>query len=40
MHDLALRGASVVSLNPVRETLEDLFVQTVAAAPPRMTQGL
>jgi ABC-2 type transport system ATP-binding protein len=40
MHDLASRGASVVSLNPVRETLEDLFVQTVAAAPPRMTQGL
>jgi hypothetical protein len=27
----------VVSLNPVRETLEDYFVQTVAAVPARET---
>jgi hypothetical protein len=26
-------GAHVVSLNPIRDTLEDLFVRKVAAAP-------
>lgn len=30
--ELAAAGASVVSLNPVRETLEDFFVQQVAAS--------
>jgi ABC-2 type transport system ATP-binding protein len=29
---LVARGASLVSLNPIRDTLEDLFVQQVAAA--------
>lgn len=32
MARLTARGASVVSLNPLRETLEDYFVQQVAAA--------
>lgn len=40
MHELSGRGAEVVSLNPVRETLEDYFVQTVAAAAPRPTGGV
>ena len=31
--DLLSAGASLVSLNPVRDTLEDFFVQQVAAAP-------
>jgi ABC-2 type transport system ATP-binding protein len=39
MHDLAARGAVIVSLNPVRETLEDYFVEKVAAAAPRDTRG-
>jgi hypothetical protein len=26
-------GAQVVSLNPIRETLEDFFVRQIAAAP-------
>jgi ABC-2 type transport system ATP-binding protein len=30
--ELATAGASVVSLNPIRETLEDFFVQQVAAS--------
>jgi hypothetical protein len=30
-------GAQVVSLNPVRETLEDYFVQSVGAAATRQT---
>ena len=40
MHDLAQRGVRVVSLNPLRETLEDLFVQSIADAAPRQTGGL
>ena len=40
MHELSGRGVEIVSLNPVRETLEDYFVQTVAAATPRSTGGL
>jgi ABC-2 type transport system ATP-binding protein len=40
LHELAARGAHVVSLNPVRETLEDLFVQTVEGVTPRKTEGL
>jgi ABC-2 type transport system ATP-binding protein len=37
VQQLAAGGAQVVSLNPVRETLEDYFVQTVAAVPARET---
>jgi ABC-2 type transport system ATP-binding protein len=37
LHELAQRGAAVVSLNPIRETLEDYFVQKVAAATARET---
>ena len=40
IHELSGRGVEVVSLNPVRETLEDYFVQTVAAAAPRPTGGV
>jgi ABC-2 type transport system ATP-binding protein len=40
LHELAERGAVIVSLNPVRETLEDYFVEKVAAAAPRETRGL
>jgi ABC-2 type transport system ATP-binding protein len=40
LHELGAHGARVVSLNPVRETLEDLFVQTVAGATARNTEGL
>ena len=35
MSELAGRGVTVVSLNPVRETLEDYFVQHVQGAAPR-----
>ena len=35
MAELRAAGATFVSLNPVRETLEDYFVQQVAAAKPR-----
>ncbi len=31
---LVAQGASLVSLNPIRDTLEDLFVQQVATADP------
>lgn len=40
MSELSGRGIEVVSLNPVRETLEDYFVQTVGAAAPRQTGGV
>ena len=40
LHELSGRGIDVVSLNPVRETLEDYFVQQVAAAAPRQTGGV
>ena len=40
MTELASREASIVSLNPVRETLEDYFVQSVSAATPRDTSRL
>src|SRR5262249_41072276 len=33
--ELTAVGARLVSLNPIRETLEDIFVQRVAAAPTR-----
>ena len=37
VHELAASGAQVVSLNPLRETLEDYFVQSVGAAVARET---
>jgi len=40
MHELSGRGVEVVSLNPVRETLEDYFLQAVKAAAPRQTGGV
>jgi ABC-2 type transport system ATP-binding protein len=40
MHELAGQGARTVSLNPIRETLEDYFVESVAAAVPRDTGGI
>jgi hypothetical protein len=40
MHELSGLGLEVVSLNPVRDTLEDYFVQSVAAAAPRPTGGV
>jgi ABC-2 type transport system ATP-binding protein len=40
MPELAAAGVRVVSLNPLRETLEDYFVQTVGAAAPRQAGGL
>jgi ABC-2 type transport system ATP-binding protein len=35
VQDLASTGARIVSLNPIRQTLEDLYVQKVGTAPPR-----
>ncbi len=35
LSDLSAQGARLVSLTPVRETLEDYFVRQVADAPPR-----
>ena len=32
--DLVAHGAQLVSINPVRETLEDFFVREIGAAPP------
>jgi len=32
LQELTAAGAKLVSLNPVRDTLEDLFVKRVAAA--------
>ncbi len=37
LRELAEGGAQVVSLNPIRDTLEDYFVQTVGAATARET---
>jgi ABC-2 type transport system ATP-binding protein len=37
MADLAAGGARIVSLQPVRETLEDYFIRQVSAASPRQT---
>jgi ABC-2 type transport system ATP-binding protein len=37
LSELAAGGAQVISLNPVRETLEDYFVQSVSAASARQT---
>ena len=35
LQDFVAQGASLVSLNPMRDTLEDFFVESVAAAPAR-----
>jgi ABC-2 type transport system ATP-binding protein len=35
IRDLVRQGVELVSLNPIRTTLEDYFVSTVTAAPPR-----
>jgi len=35
IYDLSMHGADVVSLNPLRATLEDYFVAAVGEAPPR-----
>ena len=40
MAELTARGAKVESLNPLRDTLEDYFLQQVRAAAPRETAGL
>lgn len=40
MADLRARGVRVESLNPVRDTLEDFFMQQVASAKRRDTAGL
>jgi ABC-2 type transport system ATP-binding protein len=40
MGELTAAGATVESLNPVRDTLEDYFVSRVAAAQPRETREL
>ena len=40
MTELSSRGASVESLHPVRDTLEDYFVQQVTAVKGRETEGL
>jgi hypothetical protein len=34
LRDLVSAGAQLVSLNPIRETLEDFFVKTVAEQAP------
>jgi ABC-2 type transport system ATP-binding protein len=40
MSEITASGARVESLNPLRDTLEDFFVQQVRAATPRETAGL
>jgi ABC-2 type transport system ATP-binding protein len=40
VHELADRGVRLVSVNALRGTLEDYFVQTVQAAAPRDVTGL
>jgi len=37
LHELGSHGVQVVSLNPLRDTLEDYFVQSVGAASSRQT---
>jgi hypothetical protein len=39
LQELAPHRVRVVSLNPIRTTLEDYFVQTVSRAAPRETSG-
>lgn len=40
IQELSQHGVQVVSLNPIRTTLEDYFVSTVQGAAPRDTSGL
>jgi ABC-2 type transport system ATP-binding protein len=40
MHELAAAGVTIVSLNPIRTTLEDYFVSLVGAAAPRDLSGI
>ena len=40
LHELSLQGVEVVSLNPIRGTLEDYFVTLVGAAASRDLSGL
>jgi ABC-2 type transport system ATP-binding protein len=40
IHELAAEGVSIVSLNPVRTTLEDYFVSLVGRAQPRHAVGV
>jgi ABC-2 type transport system ATP-binding protein len=40
IHELTVRGVQLVSVNPLRTTLEDYFVSTVSAAAPRDTASL
>jgi ABC-2 type transport system ATP-binding protein len=40
MTELTGRGATVESLNPLRDTLEDYFVKQIGAANPRETAGV
>jgi ABC-2 type transport system ATP-binding protein len=39
LHELATAGVSIVSLNPIRSTLEDYFVSLVRGATPRDVPG-
>ena len=38
--ELSNRGATVESMNPVRETLEDFFLKQITSAEARQTEGL
>ena len=40
MAQLTALGATVESLNPLRDTLEDFFVKQISAANPRQTDGI
>jgi ABC-2 type transport system ATP-binding protein len=40
MTELTMRSATVESLNPLRDTLEDYFVKQIGAANPRETAGV
>jgi ABC-2 type transport system ATP-binding protein len=40
MAELTARGATVESLNPLRDTLEDYFMKQISAAAPRRTEGI
>ena len=40
IHELASAGVSIVSLNPIRNTLEDYFVSLVGGAAPRDLRGI
>jgi hypothetical protein len=40
LRDLQADGAQLVSLNPVRETLEDFFVKKVGEQPPSRLEAV